>query len=118
MSGNDASTLASICTAFEDGEYLVRRHFLVRLAERGILLSDVASAIRDDAPEIIENYPNDTRGPSCLISCRTLDGEIYHVQRGMGLKFDWSRSIGPTPSFGRPISGEGALHEVSTMPQG
>ena len=72
--------LADVRQAFRDGTYLIRQHFLDRLLEREIELSDVADAIREDAPEVIEDYPNDPRGPSALILCQGPTGGWYHVQ--------------------------------------
>ena len=74
--------LSELRQVFRAGDYLVSRHFLTRLRERGIKLIDVADAIREDAPEVIEDYPDDARGASCLILCEAVDGTRYHVQCG------------------------------------
>lgn len=42
-------------------------------------VADVADAIREDAPEVIEDYPDDSRGPSALILCQGTNGGWYHV---------------------------------------
>ena len=74
--------LADIRTVAGEGDYLVSTHFLDMLFERGLDLVDIADAIREDAPEIIEDYPNDTRGSSCLILCQGASGTWYHVVCG------------------------------------
>jgi len=37
------------------------------MEKRGIKLEDLDAAIVGDAPEIIEDYPADERGPACLV---------------------------------------------------
>ena len=54
-------------TAFCHGRYLPTIHVLEQLLDRHISLAEVDSAICEDSPEIIEDYPYDARGPSCLI---------------------------------------------------
>ena len=71
--------LAAIRRAFFDGNYLVTRHFLDSLLDRGIAMDAVAGAVRDDEPEIIEDYPADAQGASCLILCKDRTGTCYHV---------------------------------------
>lgn len=46
-------------------------------AERMISPSDVRRAIRRG--EVIEDYPGDTRGHSCLIMGEDLSGETIHI---------------------------------------
>lgn len=41
--------------------------------------SEVRFILCDDAPEIIEHYPNDRRGPCCLIWGTTNSNEIGHI---------------------------------------
>jgi hypothetical protein len=53
-------------------------HALRQLLKRNISDDDVVDALLDD--DIIEDYPNDKYGPSCLIYGRTRDGRILHVQ--------------------------------------
>ena len=45
--------------------YIITQHGRRRLAERGIFLRDVISAVQNG--EIIEEYPEDYPYPSCLI---------------------------------------------------
>ena len=72
--------LSEIRGVFREGSYLVSKHCLDQALDRGIDLTDAAAAIREDSPEIIEDYPNDQRGPSLLILCKGPSEEWYHVQ--------------------------------------
>jgi len=49
----------------------------MNLAERMILRKEVCEVIESD--EVVEDYPNDPRGHSCLLIGRTRDGRIIHV---------------------------------------
>jgi len=54
-------------------------HASDQMAERGILSDEVEQAILAEDAEIIEDYPEDARGPSCLILGRTSQGRVLHV---------------------------------------
>jgi hypothetical protein len=56
-------------------------HAFERCVERNISPKQVKSAILNG--EIIENYPDDKYGPSCLIYGVTGEGKILHVQCSM-----------------------------------
>jgi len=58
---------------------LFTRHALnqMNLAERMILRKEVSEAIESD--EVVEDYPNDPRGHSCLLMGRTRDERVIHV---------------------------------------
>lgn len=56
-------------------------HAFERCVERGISPEQVKSAILSG--EIIEDYPEDKYGPSCLVYGVTKAGEILHVQCSM-----------------------------------
>ena len=60
------------------GNYSWRQHAIERSIEREIADADVAKAILGG--EIIEEYPEDKYGPSCLIFGRTKQGRPIHVQ--------------------------------------
>lgn len=51
-----------------------------RMIERHIAVNEVEEAILDYKAEIVEDYPQDPRGPSCLILGKTAKGKIMHVQ--------------------------------------
>ena len=56
---------------------VVTQHSRKRMAERGIALADVMSAIKSG--EIIEQYPDDFPFPSCLILGKAKDSRQIHV---------------------------------------
>ncbi|MBW1700225.1 MAG: DUF4258 domain-containing protein [Deltaproteobacteria bacterium] len=60
------------------GSYRFTIHAFERCVERGISPEQVKSAILSG--EIIEDYPNDKYGPSCLIHGVTREQNILHVQ--------------------------------------
>jgi hypothetical protein len=60
------------------GNYRFTIHAFERCVERSISPNQVKSSIL--AGEIIENYPDDKYGPSCLIYGVTGEGKILHVQ--------------------------------------
>ena len=52
-------------------------HIFIRLAQRGISMDDVRSAILNG--ELVEDYPDDYPFPSCLIMGRRSSTGIIHV---------------------------------------
>jgi len=60
------------------GEYYWRQHAIERSIEREIGEEEVTEVILKG--EIIEEYPEDKYGPSCLIFGRTRGGRPLHVQ--------------------------------------
>jgi len=62
----------------ESGEYRLTVHAFERCVERNISPEQIKSVIL--IGEIIEDYPEDKYGPSCLICGNTDDGQILHVQ--------------------------------------
>ena len=60
------------------GNYRFTIHAFERCVERSISPNQVKSSIL--AGEIIEDYPDDKYGPSCLIYGVTGEGKILHVQ--------------------------------------
>ena len=60
------------------GEYYWRQHAVERSIEREVAEEEVAQVILSG--EIIEEYPEDKYGPSCLIFGRTRSGRPIHVQ--------------------------------------
>lgn len=50
---------------------MTRRHISVNEAEEALLSSQA---------EVIEEYPEDPRGPSCLVLGFTVDGRPLHIQ--------------------------------------
>jgi hypothetical protein len=60
------------------GDYRFTIHSLERRIERSITKSDIEEAILGG--DIIEDYPEDKYGPSCLILGFTRQGRPIHVQ--------------------------------------
>jgi len=61
-----------------EGDYRFTIHAFERCVERSISPKQIKSAILNG--EIVENYPDDKYGPSCLIYGITWEGKILHVQ--------------------------------------
>jgi hypothetical protein len=59
-------------------QYFWRQHAIERSIEREITEDEVTEVILNG--EIIEEYPEDKYGPSCLIFGRTRQGRPIHVQ--------------------------------------
>jgi len=57
----------AIASFFKDGEYNITIHGYEELDSDSITIENLELAIGQDEPEIIEDYPNDPRGASCLI---------------------------------------------------
>ena len=62
----------------EDGAYALTIHGFERCVERNISPDEIKYVILSG--EIIEDYPKDKYGPSCLIFGSTEKGRILHVQ--------------------------------------
>ena len=60
------------------GAYYWRQHAIQRSIEREITQEEVVEALLGG--EIIEEYPEDKYGPSCLILGRTRTGRPLHIQ--------------------------------------
>ena len=60
------------------GEHFWRQHAIERGIQRGISDDEVVEVILRG--EIIEEYPEDKYGPSCLVFGRTIGGRPLHVQ--------------------------------------
>jgi hypothetical protein len=77
MSGADL--LRSIQAEFRQGGYRLTVHSLQEATKDRISIQEVMEAILDGNAEIVEDYPDDPRGSSCLILGRTGDGRALHV---------------------------------------
>ena len=60
------------------GNYRLTIHAFERCVERGISPEEIKDIILTG--EIIEDYPKDKYGPSCLICGNTKKGKVLHVQ--------------------------------------
>ena len=70
--------LETLRGAFHAHEYLLTEHASERAAQRGILAAEIEQAI--ETGEVIEDYPEDKYGPSCLIYGRLSGRRDLHVQ--------------------------------------
>jgi len=70
--------IALIRNKVRKGDYYWRQHAIERSIERDIAEADVAEVILSGL--IIEEYPDDKYGPSCLIYGRTKHSRPIHVQ--------------------------------------
>ena len=73
------AVLDAIVTAFRDGGYTTTQHAVDQSFSRTLDLEDVEDGMREGTPEIIEDHPQDQRGPSCLILVRGPSGIAYHL---------------------------------------
>lgn len=79
----DASGIAVLCVEAEQGKLLYRVH----VAERSIKRdqpgrNDITHILCYDTATVIEPYPNDPRGKSCLIWGTIANGRIGHIVCG------------------------------------
>jgi hypothetical protein len=70
--------IESVKEKVESGEYRLTVHAFERCVERNISPDQIKSVILSS--EIIEEYPEDKYGPSCLMRGTTAEGQILHVQ--------------------------------------
>lgn len=71
--------IEDICTKFERRQYEFSKHAVDQSIIRDISVAEVEDAISGQS-EIIEDYPDDKYGPSCLILGFTKAGRPLHVQ--------------------------------------
>lgn len=64
---------------FEKRHYEFSKHAVDQGIIRDISVAEVEDAIAGRS-EIIEDYPEDKYGPSCLILCFTKEGRPLHIQ--------------------------------------
>ncbi len=69
--------LQSIQQAIAEGQYQYTAHALARTTERRISRAEIEQAVA--AAEIIEEYPDDKYGPSCLLYGITEAGRVLHI---------------------------------------
>ena len=63
---------------FAEQSYLLTAHASSRAIERNIRSSEIEEAISNG--EVIEDYPDDKYGPSCLIMGKTTSQRMLHIQ--------------------------------------
>ncbi len=72
-------SLDSIKARIKAQQYLLSKHAADQLIVRDISVAEVEQTILGEA-ELIEDYPQDKYGPSCLILGYTKSGKALHVQ--------------------------------------
>lgn len=73
------------------GRYEVKLHALQRINERGILPSDIRDALLDC--KVVEDYPDDKRGHSCLVWGKIKEGKDLHLVCGLTEEAVWIVTI-------------------------
>ena len=71
-------TVAGIQEKFAADKFEFSRHAVDRAILRGIRVQEIREAIR--TAELLEDYPDDKYGPSCLLLGFTQTGRPVHIQ--------------------------------------
>ncbi|MDO8444560.1 MAG: DUF4258 domain-containing protein [Deltaproteobacteria bacterium] len=71
--------------------YQAKLHAIERMNERGIMPEDIKTALLDG--RLVENYPDDKRGHSCLVWGRTNTGRDLHIVCGISEEYLWIITI-------------------------
>lgn len=74
-----------------NGEYQIKLHALQRINERGILPHEIKEALLNC--KVIENYPDDKRGHSCLVWGVTSENKNLHAVCGFSEGIVWIITI-------------------------
>lgn len=70
--------LAAIAAAIRAGDVRYIRHARNQLTERNVTGRELERALSEGDAEVIEDYPNATRGACCLVLC-WMNGRAVHV---------------------------------------
>lgn len=70
--------LASLAAAIGAGDFQVTTHAATQLTKRRIRIADALAALQVAEAEVIENYPDDKRGASCLV-LSWVGGRAVHI---------------------------------------
>ncbi|MDN3515410.1 MAG: DUF4258 domain-containing protein [Candidatus Brocadia sp.] len=76
--------IEAIQTKVKNGKYIISFSHTEKIRQRKITAKEIEDAICEGT--IIEPYPNDPRGASCLILGFTIDGSLYIL-----FVVDWKR---------------------------
>lgn len=71
--------------------YNIKLHALQRINERGILPHEIKEALLDCS--VVEDYPEDKRGHSCLVWGKTSEGKDLHIVCGLSEETIWVITI-------------------------
>lgn len=72
--------IAGIRERIARGRWRISDHALQRCDERDLDAGDLVGCLVEG--EVLEDYPDDPRGHSCLVLCRLSDGSSLHVVCG------------------------------------
>ena len=70
--------LAAIADATRQGAIQIGAHTQDEMRQEGFTAADVFDALTSPSAEVIEDYPDDPRGASCLVLAR-VGGRLIHL---------------------------------------
>ncbi len=76
----EKALLEAIQAKVKERDYRFTLHAGDRMTERHIAVREVEEALLSSSAELIEDYPEDPRSPSCLILGITESGQPLHIQ--------------------------------------
>lgn len=76
--------LPSIVESFVNKQYNITKHAWFEMGNDEITVQMLVQALGFDVPEVIEDYPDNERGPCCLILAWTQNGRPIHACVGYG----------------------------------
>jgi len=76
----ERALLEGIQSRIKERHYRFTLHAGDRMTERHISVREVEEALLSNNTEVIENYPEDPRGSTCLILGTTKGGRSLHIQ--------------------------------------
>ena len=76
--------IGQIQEGFATGNYRLTWHARLEMIKDGISPAELEEALGEDEPELLEDYPDDPRGPSCLVLCWTAAKQPLHAVIGYG----------------------------------
>ena len=72
-------SLQWLSDCFRHGNYAISEHAVSEMEYDDVTRQMLASAIGGDLPEVVEDYPHDLRGASCLVLVWLSPTEPVHV---------------------------------------
>jgi hypothetical protein len=82
---NDASIIAGIQQKVTNRQYRLTAHAEQEREAESITIREIEQALLSQRCEIVENYPDDPRGASCLVLGFTEQGLPIHTVCGISL---------------------------------
>ena len=76
----EKALLEAIQAKVKERDYRFTLHAGDRMTERHLAVREVEEALLSGSAELIEDYPEDPRSPSCLILGITNSGRLLHIQ--------------------------------------